>query len=281
MSETAVVVHPDEDVKKQEALKAEMAELNDDSISMPETKPDEETEVKTKEKASEKPADDASVKPPAEKTEVQSADTGIDYKAEFEKEKAHRTNLDKALHEMRVKRKSDLETMAVLQSKIKPDAKLAEGEEEKTTSIDPEVEKIIRSTVAPELEEVKTEIRVQRFKQDEAEVISTHGKEKHKAAMDAFSELITPESHLYDPAIHESFMKSNTPAQFAFRIGMAQGLDGYIENVRKETAEKVKKETIEGLKNSANRTIPSLSQVNGGRPANAQPNTLRKEMDEL
>lgn len=283
MGETTTAVIPD-DVKEQAELKKEMAELREGEAVSAEVKPAEATEVKTEEtKASNISAVGASVKAPEEKTEVKSAEPEIDYKAEFEKVKTHKDNLEKALQEMRHKRKQDLETLAVLQSR-KPEVKETEGEEtkERDTSIDPEVTKIIKFTVAPELEEVKAEIRVQRFQQDEASVIAREGKDKYKTAMDAFTEMITPESHLYDTAIHESFMKSKTPAQFAFRVGMAQGLDGYIETIRKETADKTRKDVLEELKNSANKTIPSLSTVNGAKPAikDGSP-SLRTEMNEL
>ncbi len=270
-----------DDAKEQEALKNEMAELrNGEAIT--EVKPAEtgkvETvpEVKPEVQPSEIVSDTNKLKEDTLSPEAKELIT----KLEGEKNAllSHKDKLEKDNITFREKRMQDLESLDVLQSKNKPEGEEPEGKRD----IDPEVEKIIRSTVAPELEEVKTEIRVQRYQQDEAEVIRTHGKEKHKTAMAAFTELITPESPSYDPAIHESFMKSKTPAQFAFRIGIAQGLDGYIENIRKETTEKVKKETLEGLKISANKTIPSLSSLSGSKPVIKDgSNSLRTEMNEL
>ena len=278
MGKDTAVITPEPDVKNQE-LKKELAELDDNPSPMVLDEPVKPVDTVTPPvQVLDKPADDTSVKKDAVVVpDVKAEEPVIDYKAEFEKVKNHKDNLEKALHEMRLKRKDDLSRLAALQSSNPA----ADDAGKIDRDIDPEVENIIKSTIEPELNEVRTEIRLGRFQQDATRVITKEGAEKYKTAMDTFNEIITPESHLYDPSIHEAFMKSKAPAEFAFKIGMSMGLDGYIESIRKETAEKVKKETLEELKNSANKTIPSLSQLNGGKPANAQPNSLRKEMDDL
>lgn len=278
MGKDTAVITPEPDVKNQE-LKKELAELDDNPSPSVLDEPVKPVDTVTPPvQVLDKPADDTSVKKYAVVVpDVKAEEPVIDYKAEFEKVKNHKDNLEKALHEMRLKRKDDLSRLAALQSSNPA----ADDAGKIDRDIDPEVENIIKSTIEPELNEVRTEIRLGRFQQDATRVITKEGAEKYKTAMDTFNEIITPESHLYDPSIHEAFMKSKAPAEFAFKIGMSMGLDGYIESIRKETAEKVKKETLEELKNSANKTIPSLSQLNGGKPANAQPNSLRKEMDDL
>ena len=283
---TAVI---SDDAKEQEALKNEMAELrNGEAIT--EVKPAGETEVKTvpevepEVKTAETVSDTDKLKEDALSPEAKELIT----KLEGEKNAllSHKDKLEKDNFTLREKRRQDLETLAVLQSKIKPEGYTPEGR----TDIDPEVEKIIRSTVAPELEQVRAEsakitkeIREQRANADQERVIAREGKEKYDAAYAAFVELIMPESHLYDPAIEEAFMNTMKPAEFIFKVGLASGgLDSYIENVRKETTEKVKKETLEGLKNSANKVIPSLSSLAGSKPTIKDgSNSLRTEMNEL
>jgi len=270
------VIGKEEDVKKQEEdeqMKREMAELRGDA--MPEvSKPAEEAE----------PQKEEVVKSPEEITKEAAQPTIEErleqLRGENEKLLAHKTRLETDNYGLREKRRQDLEKLSALQT-AKPDTDVSGEEENNDTSIDPEVTRIIRSTVEPELAEVKAEIRQGRFASDEARVKAQYGEDKYKSAIDAFSEIITPESNQYDPAIHESFMKSKTPAQFAYKIGMASSLESYIETVRKETAEKTKKETLEELKGSAIKTIPSLSNVSGGTPQVKKPSTLAAEMDEL
>ncbi len=274
--ETEVIVKSEEDVKNQELVK-ELDELSDYPQSSVEEKPKEPTE--TDKPADSKPADTGSVKADEVKPEVK-VEPEIDYKAEAEKWRDLTLKKEKALQDLRLKRKQDLERLENLV--VSQPAKTA-GEKEE---IQPEVREIIKQVIEPELESIKQEMqmgkREKAYEAEESRLIERHGKDKHAIAVRNFQTLINPESDGYDPEIVRSW-KENTlnPAEFAFGIGMSMGLEGYIDSVRAEVAEKTKKDTLEGLKNSALRTIPSLSGIGGGAPENRKPDSLRKEMDEL
>jgi len=167
---------------------------------------------------------------------------------------------------------------------------------EDETSIDPEVVAIIKREAIKGAQElvapIAQKMRVDVFKTDEERVISKYGKEKYDFAYKTFEPFILSESPQYDEDLHQAWLRSDKPAEFILKQGIAKGFDEFqsmnsksveaqIEQARKETAEKIRKETLEELRKSAGKVIPSLSAMAGGIPKPEAKSEFTSEVEAL